>query len=283
MTYKDHFVVEVKCGGKILRIIDGAVHLPFGSEYSLLFKNLNTKRVAVKVSIDGQDTLDNNRLIINPNETTELEGFMKYNTIRNAFKYIQKTKQIQDHRGDKLDDGLVRVEFAFEKPAPEHIMKTIIHEVHHYPNRPSYPYYPYYWYDSPNWTYGGSLANDIKGISSNVSEKMTGGCTGQMVGEVQSVFNCSVTAQELSIQSEPAKDEGITVQGREIYRQLNYTSIGELEQAEVIIIQLKGSGDTGVMVEKPITVQTRLVCKTCGVSSPSNNKYCPNCGTHLLS
>jgi hypothetical protein len=291
MTYKDHFVAEVKCGGKILRITDGAVRLPFGAEYSLLFKNLNSRRVAIKVSIDGQDALDNHRLILDPNETTELKGFMQYNVVRNAFKYIQKTKQIQEHRGDKIDDGMIRIEFAFEKPVPEHIMKTVIHEVHHYPHRPSYPYY---WYDAPNWVY---TSNDIygsagtargldsvKGIDTNSSIKgMTGGVTGQMVGEVQSVYNCSVPLQELSIKSEPAKDEGITVKGSELYQALNYTSIGELEQAEVIIIQLKGSGDTGVMVEKPVTVHTRLVCKTCGVSSPSNNKYCPSCGTYLLS
>lgn len=290
MTYKDHFVAEVKCGGKILRITDGAVYLPFGAEYSLLFKNLNSRRVAIKVSIDGQDALDNHRLVLDPNETTELKGFMQYNVVRNAFKYIQKTKQIQDHRGDKIDDGMVRIEFAFEKPAPEHIMKTVIHEVHHYPHRPSYPYY---WYDAPNWVYThdvyGSAGtarglDSVKGIDTNSSIKgMTGGVTGQMVGEVQSAYNCSVPLQELSIKSEPAKDEGITVKGSELYQALNYTSIGELEQAEVIIIQLKGSGNTGVMVEKPVTVHTRLVCKTCGVSSPSNNKYCPSCGTYLLS
>jgi len=280
MTYKDHFVAEVKCNGKILRITDGAVYLPFGAEYSLLFKNLNSRRAAIKVSIDGQDALDNHRLVLDPNETTELKGFMQYNVVRNAFKYIQKTKQIQDHRGDKIDDGMVRIEFAFEKPAPEHVMKTVIHEVHHYP---SYRSYPFFWYDSPNWTYNNDVYGSSKGISEGTVKGMTGGVTGQMVGEVQSAYTCSVPLQELSIKSEPAKDEGITVKGSELYQTLNYTSIGELEQAEVIIIQLKGSGDTGVMVEKPVTVHTRLVCKTCGVTSPSNNKYCPSCGTYLLS
>jgi len=282
MTYKDHFVAEVKCGGKILRITDGAVHLPFGAEYSLLFKNLNSRRVAIKVSIDGQDTLDNHRLVLDPNETTELKGFMQYNVVRNAFKFINKTKQIQEHRGDKIDDGMIRIEFAFEKPVPEHIMKTVIHEVHHYPHRSPLNYY---WYDAPNWVYTSNAVYGSAGTARGLDsvKGMTGGVTGQMVGEVQSVYNCSIPTQELSIQSEPAKDEGITVKGSELYQSLNYTSIGELEQSEVIIIQLKGSGDTGVMVEKPVTVHTRLVCKTCGVSSPSNNNYFPSCCTYLLS
>jgi ribosomal protein L40E len=203
-------------------------------------------------------------------------GFMQGNVARNAFRFIQKTKQIQDHRGDKVDDGLVRVEFAFEKPKPEIVTKTIIHEVHNYP----YFKYPYVWYDhsSPSWHYTyGSTSQPVGEVS---SRGMSGGASGQMVGEVSnSCYNVNV--ENLSYQ--PNKDEGITVKGSEVYQAFNYTSIGELEQAEVIIIQLKGSGDTGVMVEKPITVQSKLVCKTCGSTSPSNNKYCPNCGTYLLS
>lgn len=276
MTYKDHFVVEVKCNGKILRVKDGSVYLPFGSEYSLLLKNLNTRRAAIKVSIDGQDALDHHRLILDPNDTTELMGFMQGNVARNAFRFIQKTEQIQEYRGDKIGDGLVRVEFAFEKPKPEFITKTVIHEVHKYPK----PSFPYFWYDhsSPSWTYTyGSTTRNIgsaKGMSS-------GGASGQSVGEVYNNCYNVVNTEELSYK--PNQDEGITVKGSEVYQAFNYTSIGELEQAEVIIIQLKGSGDTGVMVEKPITVHSKLVCNMCGTSSPSNNKYCPNCGTYLLS
>lgn len=275
MTYKDHFVVEVKCNGKILRTQNGSVYLPFGSEYSLLLKNLNTKRAAIKVSVDGQDALDYHRLVLDANESTELIGFMQGNVARNAFRFIQKTQQIQEHRGDKVDDGLIRVEFAFEKPKPEVITKTIINEVHRY----SFDY-PYVWYDhsSPSWHY--TYGNTSEG---NVREM-----TGQMVGSVQSnsmpvgeVSCFNVNTEELSYK--PNKDEGITVKGSEVYQAFNYTSIGELEQAEVIIISLKGSGDTGVAIEKPITVQSKLVCKTCGVSSPSTNKYCPSCGTYLLS
>ena len=112
MTYKDQFVVEVKCRGKILRVKDDAVHLPFGSEYSLYLKNLNSRRASVTISIDGQDVLDNQSLILEPNSSTELEGFLRGTTAKNRFKFINKTKEIQEHRGDKIDDGIIRVEFA---------------------------------------------------------------------------------------------------------------------------------------------------------------------------
>ena len=126
MTYNDRFVAELKLNGKILRIKDDTVYLPFGSEYSLLLKNLNTRRVSVNIEVDGSDVLDNQSLMIEPNKTTELMGFLKGHTAKNKFKFIQKTKQIQEHRGDRVDDGIVRIEFAFEKPHHQPwIAKTI--------------------------------------------------------------------------------------------------------------------------------------------------------------
>jgi hypothetical protein len=272
MTYKDNFVVEVKANGKILRVKDGAVNLPFGSEYSLLLKNLNSRRASVKIHIDGQDALDYSSLVLEPNATTELEGFLQGATARNRFKFIQKTKQIQDHRGDKIDDGLIRVEFAFEKKKPEILKRTIITE--HKDN--------YYW-NYNNWFSGDSSirytcgssdgSKDVgRGISSNASD---------FVGSAQSIN--MVQSDNLAMQSinQPLQDEGITVKGSECNQDFRYTTIGELEQSSVITIQLKGISESGVQIERPVTVQTKLQCKTCGTKSKSSFKFCPNCGTFL--
>ena len=161
MTYKDNFVAEVKCNGKILRIKDGAVHLPFGSEYTLLLKNLNSRKASVRVHIDGQDVLDYSSLILEPNSSTEIEGFLSGTVARNRFKFIQKTKQVQDHRGDKIDDGLVRVEFAFEKARPEVVKKTIIHDHHHHDHH--HHHHDYYYprpYPNIHWNYGDWFTGD---------------------------------------------------------------------------------------------------------------------------
>ena len=98
MTYNDRFVAELKLDGKILRIKDDTAYLPFGSEYSLLLKNLNTRRVSVNIEIDGQDVLDNQSLMIEPNKTTELMGFLKGHTAKNKFKFIQKTSTFVDYQ-----------------------------------------------------------------------------------------------------------------------------------------------------------------------------------------
>ena len=297
MTYKDNFVAEVKCNGKILRIRDGAVNLPYGSEYTLLLKNLNSRKVSVKVHVDGQDVLDYSSLILDPNSSTELEGFLSGTVAKNHFKFIHKTKQIQEHRGDKIDDGLIRVEFAFEKPTPEVIKKTIIHEHHeyhdHYYHRPR----PFYHWNYGDWFNGvsdvryGSSGDNIQTTYSNSGGDQVKGMTAE---------NCAgrgVTSDELGPQSvnmvqsdslgveslgQPLDDEGITVKGSECHQSFRYGIIGELEQSQVITIQLKGMSGSGVQIQQPLSVNTKLQCMTCGTKSKSSSKYCSNCGTYLV-
>lgn len=265
MTYKDNFVVEVKCNGKIMRVKDGAIHLPYGSEYTLLLKNLDSRKASIKIQIDGQDVLDYSSLILQANSTTELEGFLRGSIARNRFKFINKTKEIQEHRGDKVDDGLIRVEFAFEKPKPNFTTRNIIHENH------------YHWnYD--NWFTGDSVAK--YGSVSNIENS---GDTIRAMASNQPENINMVQFNTLGVEanSQPLADEGITVKGSECEQFFKYGSIGELEQSKVITIQLKGVTSAGAQVQQPITVKSKLECSSCGTKSKSSYKFCPNCGTFL--
>lgn len=118
MVFHRNFVVAVKTGGKYLREKDDhTVRLPFGSEYSLLLKNLDSRRAVVKVEIDGVDVLNGRRLIVEPNSRQELERFLDDDLKEGRrFRFIQKTKEIVEHRGDRLEDGIIRVEYWFEQP-----------------------------------------------------------------------------------------------------------------------------------------------------------------------
>lgn len=271
MTYKDQFVAEVKANGKILRVKDGAVYLPFGSEYSILLKNLNSRKASILISIDGDDVLDGHSLLLEPNESTELQGFLRNTSAKNRFKFINKTEQIQEHRGDKADDGMIRIEFAYEKVVPEPLIKKTIHEIHNY-------------YDSPftlkhyGSTRDWSFTSDMVSCGASAPVKNTGENSGEQV-----MYSSNVTMDSLGVQSvsSPLPEEGITVKGSEIDQQFRYGSVGELEQSEVIIIQLKGVSPTQSAVQKPITVNTKLECQTCGTKSKSSFKFCPVCGTFL--
>lgn len=272
MTYKDQFVVEVKTDGQILRVRDGAVYLPYGCEYSILLKNLNSKKASVKISIDGEDVLDGHTLIVRPLVTHELQGFLKGTTAKNRFRFIKKTKQIQEHRGDKIDDGLLRVEFAFEKEQPEPEIKKIIREEHHH-----YHYHN----DWPRFTYYNSN-NDwnvqSRGIDSGNDSFTFASCNATVGGSSADVQSLGM-AGNLNV---PLDDEGITVKGNEIHEEYRYASIGELEETSVIVIKLKGVHQSpGVSVQEPITVKSKLTCSSCGTKSKSSFKFCPNCGTYL--
>jgi len=287
MTYKDQFVAEVKCRGKILRVKDDAVHLPFGSEYSLYLKNLNSRRASVTISIDGQDVLDNQSLILEPNSSTELEGFLRGTTAKNRFKFINKTKEIQEHRGDKVDDGIIRVEFAYEKAQP--IRKVILEDHHHIDHHHHHHHFDHYHWNYGNWftgdstvkygSVGGSSGDQVRGMAES-SFTMNNSKGGE---PVQSAFYSNVSMDSLGVESlgQPLDDEGITVKGSECNQSFRYASIGELEQAEVIIIRLKGITGTSTPIQQPITVQTKLTCSTCGKVSTSAAKFCANCGTFL--
>ncbi len=285
MTYKENFVVEVKCKGKILRVMDEAVHLPYGSEYTLLLKNLNSRRVSVNIHIDGQDVLDYSSLIIEANEQSELKGFLRGSVATNRFRFIHKTKEIQEHRGDKPDDGLIRVEFAFEKPRPNFTKKQIItehHDVYHHRTPPFHWNYNEWFSGDSTVKYGAGMDNttfcnsggdNVKGIVAENSAR----------GIAQSESANFVQADSLAIESlgQPLDDEGITVKGSECNQSFRYGSIGELEQSQVITIQLKGINHSGAQIQQPVTIKTKLQCPTCGTKSKSSSKFCHNCGTYL--
>ncbi|HSH51938.1 MAG TPA: hypothetical protein VK982_09480 [Bacteroidales bacterium] len=117
MMYYKKMVASVKSNGKVLREKGDTVYIPFGSEYSLLLKNLNVTKAKVKIEIDGVNVLDSSSLILDSNETIDLERFVKDGNFDKGprFKFIEKTEQISDYRGDRIDDGIIRISYQFEK------------------------------------------------------------------------------------------------------------------------------------------------------------------------
>jgi hypothetical protein len=262
MVYKNNVVTAVKVNGKILRESGDQVTLPFGSEYSVLIKNLNAVRMQVKISIDGKDATEGTWLVIGPNSSLELERFIKDGNLEvgNKFKFIERTKDIEDHRGIEIDDGLIRVEAKKEFIAP--IAPTIVHKYtynHHYDDY-FWPYkYPYITYTNPN--------NILR-----ISQSITGSAG-------SASFNCSVQPQGM-FKSE-TNENGITVPGNESHQQF-YTTNGFATEAtsEVVVLRLRGIV-AGTKATQPVTVNTKLKCVTCGKSNKSIHQFCTKCGTAL--
>ena len=269
--YKDRFVTAVKVGGKILREREGVVFLPFGCEYSLLLKNLESRRASVKVYIDGNGVMGERSLIVEPNASIELERFVESLEHGNKFKFIQKTKEIMEHRGDRIDDGIVRVEFAFEQVTRHVNMVEHTDRCHHH-HHTYWPHYPHPCYPN-SWGHPWITWTSTGGPAVTAYYSSGSAAVGAQTDTSAVVYFAN--------QSSPLPDEGITVKGSESQQRFHESSIGTLDQSEVIIIRLRGEGSTGKSVDIPVTVKDKVRCETCGKMSDSVALFCSRCGTAI--
>jgi hypothetical protein len=287
MMYSKNFVVVVRVNGRNLREFDNngsesCVLLPFGTEYSILAKNLESRPARLKVWIDGEDILSGNGIIIPAGKEHELHGFMNSGgKVTNSFRFIQKTEQIVNHRGDRIDDSMIRIEWQFEKqkPVKVDVYENHIHDYHYYHPKP----YWNPWWPNPHWTWTisvyGSSSGNVKGLSGDMQVSNCVNST-KTSKEVPFTNTCHVDVPMASL----LPDEGITVRGREIDQQYRTGYIGTLEpNKHVMIIRLKGTAEVaGEKVIAPVEVKTKIQCPTCGIMAKSGNRYCSNCGTNIV-
>lgn len=252
--YAQKMVSTIKVTGRSLREIDDSVYLPFGSEYSIYLKNLNTVRASVKVEIDGQDVTQGVALVLEPNNVFELERFIKNGNLDrgNRFKFIEKTAAVVAHRGSRAEDGLVRVTYQFEKVQPIYVNSNHITSG--------------FLRGSP--IYGATASNaTLKGSSYDPNSTQEDYFLRQSAGG-------GSQAQNLA---------GITAPGSVSEQQFTTVAPLTLEsQKHVIVIRLVGELDGGKQVTKASTTRTTTTCETCGHKTRSATaKFCSNCGASL--
>jgi hypothetical protein len=270
MAYAHKLTAAIKANGKILRDFDGTTYLPFGSEYKIVLKNLNTVRVLINITLDGDEVCPDG-LVLNPGQSVELERWIKNGnlTTGNCFKFIERSSQIEQHRGIKLEDGLIRIEFQFESPR-QYI---------------STPYTP----PQPYWG-GLTYPPGVRSIGStnNVHDGMP--CA-NINSILRSEFNISATAQNcsatlsstpISAQSAVCNDVGITVPGSQSNQSFTTVSSFPVDpQKHCIVFKLLGETPDNKPVETPVTVKTKAKCDTCGTTNKMVSKFCTECGTAL--
>lgn len=283
MMYKKHVVACIKVGGKILREQSDRVTLPFGSEYSILLKNLDSVRVQARVQIDGQDATDGTWLVIEPNSSLELERFIRNGNFDkgNRFKFIERTKPIEDARGVKVDDGLVWIEYKKEFVAPTvttNIIRTkyIYDDYYIYPPPRVCPYIPYWCGDWPGYTTTTGVFHS--GINTTLigsgSFPQTASQNNQTSGAVHSMNMRRCAAEP--------NDAGITVPGSESNQKFQQAqSFATESQTEVIILHLVGTNEKSQPVKKAVTVSDKPKCVTCHKVNKGGSKFCSQCGTAL--
>ena len=280
--YQSKLVASLKANGKILREFKDTVYIPFGSEYSFLIKNLNTTRAVVNFFIEGDNVVPGG-LVLNAGQEVDLERSFKNGNLTegNRFKFIERTGAVEQHRGVKLEDGLVRIEFQFEKP-PVSINAL------------------------PQWQrddifrglkYGGSFSGamgstsamningQLRSVDYSKGEYVKGMATAQVN---QYCADNNIVAQAASVHDGAAtmdcsfNDVGITVPGSKSEQKFSNVYMGALEnEKHTIVLKLLGEPPDNKPVVKPVTVKAKPKCVTCGKLNKANAKFCSECGTAL--
>jgi hypothetical protein len=317
MMYENKMAVAILANGRVLREVKDTVYMPFGQDYVIRFKNMNSLRAMVRVSVDGQDATEGTSLIVPANGTVDLERFLKADNLEQGhkFKFIERTAKIEDGpRGIKVEDGLIRVEFEFEKQHAKiedvYLRKTYIYDTWHgSPTRTWHPTFGDVWCSTGAVAKGAiatgadgvQLSNTAAGSFADVQSTSALRSFGGAGGSAASMSTLSSNAVQQDTAS--AKVEfmnasnstgvnqsfvpdqalaGITVPGAISEQKFKTGAWFAVDgQKHVMVLRLMGTyGDAPV--EEPVTVKTKIECPTCGTKSQPGVKFCGECGTSLV-
>lgn len=289
--YSNKLIACIKADGKILREKGENIFLPFGSEYTLWFKNEHSRKARIQVSIDGTDVLFGRAIILDAGETMDLKGFVRdvNGNDNRAFRFITKTQEISDFRGDKIEDGLIKVTYQFEKE--QNVVEHIHHTYHHYDhyrhpiwisNKPSWPYNnPIIFGSSQNNTNDNIFSKSIN--TNNVSVTAGESTENYSTTSVNCSFDVDNVLRSTNVNTSMnvSDDPGITVEGSDTGQSFRLGSIGELEaKVHTMVFSLKGLTENQEIVQ-PVTVKSKKQCPSCGKKWKGTFEYCPHDGTFL--
>ncbi len=277
MMYQSKLVASLKANGKILREFKDTVYIPFGSEYSILIKNLNTQRACVNVFLDGENVVPSG-LVVNAGQEIDLERWIKNGNLSegNRFKFIERTGAIENGpRGIKLEDGLVRIEFQYEKPRP------VINVADRSWTTTSSPWGGVY-------ASGASASYNVNGALRSVDfskgEAMKASAASATNTTLQSmnIGNASEIHDGRATMDCAINDVGITVPGSKSTQRFTEVTMGVMEaEKHTIVLKLLGETPDNKPVSKPVTVKAKPKCTTCGKMNKAHAKFCVECGTAL--
>ena len=259
MMYSNKLAAAIKVNGKILREFKDTVYVPFASEYSVLIKNLNSVRAVVYVFIDGENVVPGG-LVLNAGQEIDLERSIKNNNLNegNKFKFIERTGNIEKHRGIKLEDGLVRVEYCFERVYRPSLLGHAWND-----NRV---------YGSPAMGIAHTSGNPniLRGVNTSAGDFTTYSAV------ASSVATNNMTASATN------NDAGITVPGSKSEQKFQTAnSFATESEKHSMIIKLLGETADNKPVIEAVTVKHKPECKTCGKLNRATAKFCSECGASL--
>lgn len=294
MMYQSKLVASLKANGKILREFKDTVYIPFGSEYSFLIKNLHTQRAVVNIFIDGEEVVEGG-LVVDAGREVDLERYVKNGNLKagNKFKFIERTGAIEDHRGVKLEDGLVRIEFQYEAVKP----------VSMWNNQPVYTARDFFkssefqgvtdkysttggtgWLQASGATYSTNVGGVMRGVDFSKGEATIASASAAINNYCvqNNISTTSANVHDGMATMDSYNDVGITVPGSKSKQSFETVTMGIMEaEKHSIVLKLLGETPDNKPVTKPVTVDRKQKCDTCGKVNKAHAKFCVECGTAL--
>lgn len=288
--HKSNFVTAIKVGGKVLREFDNSVYIPFGSEYTILLKNLSSVRARVSVSIDGKDALDGMRLVVNPKSSIDLKRFIKNGNMDagNAFKFIEKTAKVEKHRGNRAEDGLITINYEFESDwkfysggglaiaggAKSRGYDTFVQKIGDNSYNPHMQTEDFYFTSNADTAKGSYVESlpEPNGVQYSTTANYCA-VVGDDVPRSKSVLRSAL----------PQNTAGITAPGTVTEQKFVPASLFMTDGiVHTMTIELKGGvGPQNNPVKAPVTVTRLTRCSMCGTNVRQTAKFCHECGSSV--
>lgn len=295
--HRNNFVVSIKCKGSFIREEDGKAVVPFGAEYSIYMKNLDSRDALIRdITVDGKSALGGTRLIIRGKSHIELNGFIRSGIVDRAFKFV--TVESAEGKGASTSphNGEVSVTFSFTKKVEQKVVNTTYKYSHFPVVDPIFKPYIVPWYPRSRGDvlYGANVGSVFRSCGSGKDVKFTNSAVyvSQSEGKPESfaVDYSDSTGRAFSVSSEnfpsttevikdssaPAISEGKTVEGSRVGDNLSFGFIGEVEDSsDTITIFL-----SGVQVKDEIPTASKY-CTSCGYPVGETDCFCSKCGNKL--
>lgn len=232
------------------------VHLPFGSEYTLFFKNMSTERAIIGVEIDGTDVLGGNRLVVDGKSETHLERFVLDGNLEKGrkFKFVSlDSPDVQNPTADK--NGLVRITAQWEAPRPAvRIIPLVVRQ----------------------WGY--DVNPQLPTMDAWEGRPITSGAVSMM--NVNTAFVGNTVMEQACATFTPdsasAAQKGATVEGGDSAQRFHYTYAEQLTGPEIVMeFQIYAPAPIAV---KEAPTATKRFCTQCRAPLAQRDRFCGSCG-----
>lgn len=257
--YLKDFVVTLEVKGQTCREFKNEqgrnlIYIPFGSDYSLQFRNMRNVRALVEVKIDGAEVTAGG-LVIGANSSSSLTGKIDGDSTKNQFRFIRKTERIKNVRGDKPMDSVVEVKVTFEEDWYE--LKRRLDNADIWRKKSI---------KSCGITWQSDRTESPLRSFSSYNQADSGLSSLNQIG-----FNCSANIEG-----------GLTVPGTPTNVNYSTTSFRRSSDVTSVSFFLTGTNPESLPIAQPVVTRSERICPTCRFRNPNTDRWCGDCGTCLV-